>query len=554
MDQSVVRAHTEQDPSEFEVGSLETLTSGRTSHRIRIRALVSAIGQDLHEREDIIALALLGALCGQNVFLFGPPGTAKSLISRRVACAFETECYFEYLMHRFSTPEEVFGPISIRDLKEDRYIRKTEHHLPKADFAFLDEIWKSSPAILNTLLTLINERIFRNGTEIQPAPLKALIAASNEIPAAHQGLEALYDRFLLRLLVGPIAEPAHFEALLCQPPASADAALPNGLAVTQDEWAAWRKGLAAVELSAETLLIFRLLRERLARQPDDLGLYVSDRRWQRAALLMKAAAFFNDRRATNHSDAALLQHCLWSTPENREQLRQLVEEAIEAAGFDPGCNLADLDRQRDDLDHEIRRELFFTDDVHETIRVGEQEFYALVIQHDNGGFHAQGRRQPIRLLIPKDKARTNNTFHPQDEHLNEVKGISCTFAGQAVCKLAPPNVQGPAIAAFRARIAGHEWVVPATFTPRILFHRGDRKADVNLRLRAELRRSAGTLQNAYREALRTVIDRLSEYERQLSSPFATPAEQRLALNGIERQIQDLNLRIADCARLEALCE
>ncbi|WP_374256662.1 AAA family ATPase [Aquabacterium sp.] len=180
--------------------------------------MINHLSDGMHEREEIVAVSLLGALSGQNTFLFGPPGTAKSLISRRIACGFDQPAYFECLMNRFSTPEEVFGPVSIKELKEDNYVRKTAGYLPTAEFAFLDEIWKSSPAILNALLTLINERLFRNGGKVEKAPLKALIAASNETPDANQGLDALYDRFIVRLVVPPISRSEHFDSLLNDDP------------------------------------------------------------------------------------------------------------------------------------------------------------------------------------------------------------------------------------------------------------------------------------------------------------------------------------------------
>lgn len=142
------------------------------------------------------------------------PGTAKSLIVRRVASAFENSIYFGQLMNRFTIPEYVFGPVSLSKLKEDKFERKVEGYLPKADFVFLDEIWKSSPAILNTLLTIINEKVYRNGSQENRVPLKSLVGAGNETPPHNQGLEAMYDRFIMRLLVKPVEDVDNFNNLI----------------------------------------------------------------------------------------------------------------------------------------------------------------------------------------------------------------------------------------------------------------------------------------------------------------------------------------------------
>ncbi|MHA1890739.1 MAG: AAA family ATPase, partial [Promethearchaeota archaeon] len=129
--------------------------------------------------------------------------------------AFKDAKLFIYLMNRFSTPDEVFGPYSIHELKDnDNLIRKSEGYLPDANITFLDEIWKASPSIQNTLLTIINEKIFRNGNVERKVDLFGILAASNELPEKNQGLDALWDRFLIRTLVLGIESRDSFEKMI----------------------------------------------------------------------------------------------------------------------------------------------------------------------------------------------------------------------------------------------------------------------------------------------------------------------------------------------------
>src|SRR6201982_1674599 len=184
------------------------MTSQEKLNKIR-----DELRQAFLERADLIDGALSALLSAHHVLIIGPPGPAKSMLADELSRRIEGANYFQWLLTRFTTPEEVFGAVSLKALEQDDYRRVTSHKLPESHIAFLDEIFKANSSILNAILTLINERLFHNGKEIVPVPLLTLFGASNELPEDDE-LMALYDRFLLRFVVNYIAEDFRFLRML----------------------------------------------------------------------------------------------------------------------------------------------------------------------------------------------------------------------------------------------------------------------------------------------------------------------------------------------------
>ncbi len=296
----------------------------------RLRTLIEHLNHGLVEREAAIKAALLAMLAGENMLLVGPPGTAKSLIARKLAKCLDEgtdsqtgKAYFEYLLTKFTTPEEIFGPLSISELKQDRFRRNTAGYLPSVRVAFLDEIFKASSSILNALLTILNERTYHNGTEALKVPLQALIAASNELPNGQEELEALYDRFLVRSFVDYVRAENMPRLLEGTAPFSE---LPK---LTTIDVEAIRQAAEKVQLTADVVAALqRIWGEHKRMFKEDRREKLSDRRLMKAVHLLRISAASNGRGEVDLSDILLLKDCLWNHPDNAHKVRQLVMDTL----------------------------------------------------------------------------------------------------------------------------------------------------------------------------------------------------------------------------------
>jgi MoxR-like ATPase len=301
----------------------------------RLKTIQRNLKELFSDRDLAVDLLVLSALCQEHLLILGPPGTAKTELLARFTDMIDARG-FHYLLTRFTEPTEIFGPLDLKQFQEGTFHIHTQGMLPESQIAFLDEVFQGSSAILNSLLTLVNERIFHNGSLRQRVPLVTLVGASNNLPD-DPWLRAFADRFALRLEVGPVAEE-HLEDLLD---------LGWQLEAKRIEDA--KRGASGggtrelPELKVEDLITLhgRLLEVRteavrplyanLVREIRAEGIDLSDRRAVKGLKLVAGAALMREAEVAEAQDFWPLNH-VWSRPEEADVLAAVVQPRVDEAG------------------------------------------------------------------------------------------------------------------------------------------------------------------------------------------------------------------------------
>jgi len=296
----------------------------------KIKNLLNELNKGLIERDQVIKTCLLTLMTGENMVIIGPPGTAKSEVARRISDIFSGDKYFEYLLTKFTTPEEIFGPISLKELENDIFKRNTQGYLPTSKIGFLDEIFKANSSILNSLLTILNEGIYHNGSIKERANTRSIIGASNELPTKDSELYALYDRFLTKIQIDYVKDPSllFFNNTTYK-------GIDEKLKFSSMEFENILKKSKDIIFSPEVLSIILKIKNKIELLPTD-SLFpenISDRKLMKFGKLLKTAAYTSGKDKVEVIDLILLKHTLWNNFENFSSIVNILEEEI--LGIDP---------------------------------------------------------------------------------------------------------------------------------------------------------------------------------------------------------------------------
>jgi len=294
----------------------------------RLQQVARTLESTFLGKSEVVRLMLIAAIAGEHMVLVGPPGTAKSALVRLFAKLVQAN-YFEYLLTRFTEPNELFGPIDIQRFREGKYERRMEGMLPQAEIAFLDEVFKANSAILNSLLSVLNERIYTVGGQLHKVPLISAFGASNEVPN-DENLMAVFDRFLLRVHSDNL-DSYHFHDLLLK-------GIDHEVSKISGAYDRLQPVLAAADLHAMHASFANRMRfseEFLATykgivfQIRSEGVSLSDRRAIKMLKLFAASALLDGRPTADASDFFVLRHT-WNNLDQAEILEGIVGPVLEA--------------------------------------------------------------------------------------------------------------------------------------------------------------------------------------------------------------------------------
>jgi len=285
------------------------------------------------ERDELIHGTIIAILSKKHVFAVGPPGTAKSMIIRKISDTIQDANYWEWLFTKFTIPKEVFGPVKLSKLKEDKFERKLKNKLPNANFAFIDEIFKANSSILNSLLTILNERIYHNGENPLDVPLETVMSASNEIPENRDELGALWDRFLIKHRVKPIQNNQKFRNMLKEDDPDvineeelieekANEEIDITTTFTLDEIHRAQEEVQKVKITDDVLDNIVEIRNVLRKE----GIIPSDRRFKEAIDAIKAEAWLHGKDTITPDDLRILSHILWDEIDQISIVREQIME------------------------------------------------------------------------------------------------------------------------------------------------------------------------------------------------------------------------------------
>lgn len=282
-----------------------------------VAAVVAIIGEMngvIIERETEITLCWTALLAGANMIFFGVPGTAKSMLVNRLADHVPDARYFAVLLMRDMATDAVFGPPDLKQLKLGEYGRNYENYLPTADIGFVDEVGKAPTGILNSMLTIMNEKTFTDKGKRVKVPLMSLFGASNELIGAKE-LDAIRDRFALKAEVHPLSDSGMRQLL------DVEDALPTPIhTITKED-------LAYLREQTRQVVVPPAIKDSLIKLRADLrnqGFEPSDRRFKECTRLLKAKALLDGREAVNQDDLDILSHVMWEKPENKQAVTSTV--------------------------------------------------------------------------------------------------------------------------------------------------------------------------------------------------------------------------------------